>query len=103
MITYGSGAPKGAGKERLEIMRGDRSAEIDDFQSLRLRTGTSVERVGYKPADKGHRAELRVFREAIAGRVDGDLLAFSAFRTTRTMFGIVESLTTGEAVPLLDQ
>jgi hypothetical protein len=101
-ITYSAGAPRGAGKERLDIVRGDRSAEIDDFRALSLRTATTVDHVGYKPADKGHSAELRVFREAVAGRVDGQLLALSAFRTTRTMFGIVESLTTGRAVPLVD-
>jgi predicted dehydrogenase len=103
LITYTAGAPKGAGKERIDIVRGDRAAEIDDFRAVTLRSATSVERVGYKPADKGHRAELRVFREAVAGRVDGELLALSAFRTTRTMFGIVESLTTGQAVSLLDR
>ena len=75
VIVYSAGAPRGAGKERVEIMRGDRSAEIDDYPDVdALRARPTTETVKYKPADKGHNAEFVVFREAIEGKRDGDEL-----------------------------
>jgi hypothetical protein len=97
-IIYSSGAPKGAGKERIEIMRGDRSAEIEDFRSVTLRSATKTDTVKYKPADKGHRREFVVFRQAIEGMHDAGELAASAVQTSRTAIAAVESLMTGTVI-----
>ena len=98
VIIYSAGAPRGAGKERVEIMRGDRAAEIDDFRALTLRSSTKTKTVKFKPADKGHQREFVVFREAIEGKRDAHELAVSAFTTTRTAFAAIESLMTGQVV-----
>ena len=99
-IVYSAGSPRGAGKERIDIMRGDRSAEIDDFRSLTTRSATKTEVAKYKPADKGHNAEFVVFREAIEGRRDRDELARFAVETSQATLGAVESLMTGQAISL---
>ena len=99
-IVYSAGAPRGAGKERIDVIRGDRAAEIDDFRSLRLRGATATDTEKYKPPDKGHTAEFAVFRDAIQGDRDGDELARSAFETSRVALCAVESLSVGEAVRL---
>ncbi len=100
VIVYSAGAPRGAGKEWVEVMRGDRSAEIDDYRSITLRGATNTDVRKYKPADKGHEAEFVAFREAIEGQRDGDELARSAFETSRVALAAVESLTTGQAIRL---
>jgi len=82
------------------MMRGDRSAQIDDFRRLTLRSASSTETVKYKPADKGHKAEFVVFREAIEGERDPEALARSAFETSQVALAAVESLMTGQAVEL---
>ncbi len=100
VIVYTAGAPKGSSKERVDIRRGDRSAEIDDYRSLTLRSPTSVKTTKFKPADKGHAAEFVVFREAIEGTRDAAPLAESAFVTSRTAIAAIESMMTGAAIDL---
>jgi predicted dehydrogenase/threonine dehydrogenase-like Zn-dependent dehydrogenase len=100
VIMYSSGSPRGAGKERIDIMRGDRSAEIEDFRRLTLRSTTGTDTKRFKPADKGHAAEFVVFREAIERSRDAVELAASAVATSRAALAAVESLMTGTAVDL---
>jgi predicted dehydrogenase len=100
VIVYSAGAPRAAGKERVDIMRGDRSAVIEDFRSLTLSSATKTDKTKYKPADKGHSAEFVAFREAIEGKRDADEIARWAFETSRVDLGAVESLMTGNAVSL---
>ena len=100
VIIYSAGSPRGAGKEWLEIMRGNRAAEIDDYRTLTLRSATNTDVTKYKPADKGHRAELEVFREVIEGRRNRAELAQTAIETSRVALAAVESLMTGQRVGL---
>ena len=100
VIVYSAGAPRGAGKEWVEVMRGDRSAEIDDYRSVTLRGATNTDVRKYKPVDKGHKAEFVAFREAIEGQQDGDELARSAFETSRVALAAIESMSTGQAIRL---
>lgn len=100
VITYSAGAPSGAGKERVEVMRGDRAAEIDDFRVLTLRSATTTGIKKYKPADKGHLSEFVAFRAAIKGGRDEEDLARSAMETSRVALAAIESLMTGQAIRL---
>jgi hypothetical protein len=99
-IVYSSGAPRGAGKERIEIMRGNHSVVIDDFRRSTLRSESRVQTRRYRPADKGHRAEFVVFREAIEGKRDPHELAESALATTHLALKAVESMMLGTAVEI---
>jgi predicted dehydrogenase/threonine dehydrogenase-like Zn-dependent dehydrogenase len=99
MIVYSSGSPRGAGKERLEVMSGDRSAVVEGFRTLTLRSST-VDVAKYRPADKGHAREFMVFREAIEGKRDQNELAETAIATSRAALAAVESLMTGSVVRL---
>jgi len=98
VLVYSAGAPRGAGKERIEIISGDRSAIVDDFRTVTMRTATKTGTVKYKPADKGHSDELVAFREAIEGKRDGLELCQSAIDTSRIALAAVESLMTGRSV-----
>ena len=61
-IAYGSTAPL-AGKEWIEIQAGSRRVVIDDFRSV-LAGG---KRVWKGRQDKGHRAAVAAFRQAVSG------------------------------------
>ena len=97
-IVYSAGAPRGARKEWVEIIRGDRSAAIDDYQSLMLRSATATGTRRYRPADKGHKAELAAFRAAIEGRRDGEELTRFAVETSVAALAAIESLMSGSVV-----
>jgi predicted dehydrogenase len=97
-VVYAAHSSTRPGKERIEVMGGDRSVIVDDFHRLEVfgPDGHSVER--YRPADKGHNRELQVFAEIVTGRREADGVAQSAFRTSRAMFAAVESAMTGRSV-----
>jgi predicted dehydrogenase len=61
-IAYGSATPV-AGKEWIEIQAGSRRVVIEDFRSVQSDGKT----VWKGRQDKGHRAEVSAFRQAIAG------------------------------------
>lgn len=61
-IAYGSAQPT-AGKELVEVLSGKRRLIIDDFRSVRLDGRT----LWKGRQDKGHRACVAAFREAIGG------------------------------------
>ena len=63
-IVYGSAEPgAGAGKEWIEVLAGSRRLVIDDFRSARL-DGRALWK---GRQDKGHRACVAAFRQAVAG------------------------------------
>jgi predicted dehydrogenase/threonine dehydrogenase-like Zn-dependent dehydrogenase len=61
-ICYGSAVPSG-GKEWIELMAGSRRLVIDDFRSARLDGRT----LWKGRQDKGHRAQVTAFRNAVRG------------------------------------
>jgi predicted dehydrogenase/threonine dehydrogenase-like Zn-dependent dehydrogenase len=83
-IAYGSADPT-AGKERIEVLAGSHRLIIDDFRSARLDG-----RVLWKgKQDKGHRACVTAFRQALAGdtRLPTDAMVASMRATIRAADG----------------
>lgn len=77
---------------------GGASAVLDDFRRLEIyRRGRRKVLRGAQ--DKGHRAELRHFIDAVTGRAEAPAPA-SYFNSTRATLAAARSLRTGEAVPL---
>lgn len=76
--ALGSGASGGFGKERIELFQGGRSFLIDDFE--RLESSESTAPLWSGPRDKGHRAALTAFGEALrdGARLPGDPLSAAA-------------------------
>ena len=63
-VVYGSGGASGLPKEYVEAHGGGRSAVIDDFRSLALQADGRPQRQKGSQ-DKGHRAQLEVFRRLL--------------------------------------
>lgn len=100
-ILYVANGDRQAGKERVEVHRGGRTAVLDDFRQLRLmgagRTRTIAARLR---ADKGHHRECAELLDAIRkGRPSpipfGDVVA-----SMRATFAAAACLRTGQPVGL---
>jgi predicted dehydrogenase/threonine dehydrogenase-like Zn-dependent dehydrogenase len=65
-ILYSSRGSPRLGKERVEAHAGGRSAVLDDFHRLELLDGRR-QVVRSRRGDKGHRAQLAVFRRVVEG------------------------------------
>ena len=90
-MTYAEHGHAGTSKERLEILGRGRSVVIDDFTRLEI-DGKDVK---LTEPGKGHAANLRLFREAVAGpeRRDADFRATIA--TTAAALAAARSLQDG--------
>jgi predicted dehydrogenase/threonine dehydrogenase-like Zn-dependent dehydrogenase len=64
-IDYLSGGDSSLGKERIEIHRTGVSIVIDDFRSATLHRAGQRQTRSWAGRDKGHRAEVRAFLEAV--------------------------------------
>jgi len=61
VISYGSGGHPGTEKERIEVLGRGRSAEVGDFTRVAL----NGRETRLAEQDKGHRAEVRAFYQAL--------------------------------------
>jgi predicted dehydrogenase len=85
-------------KERIEIFGGGIAAVLDDFRRLELYRG--ARRSVIKQAqDKGHRAEVARFVDAVAGRAEAPPAA-TYLNSTRATLALAESLRTGQPAEL---
>jgi predicted dehydrogenase len=98
LVYAGTGDPH-LPKERIEVFGGGVSAVLDDFRRLELYRG-GKRHVVKKAQDKGHRAEIACFLDAVAGRVEPPSLE-SYFASTRVTLALLDSLRTGEPVRLI--
>jgi hypothetical protein len=65
-VAYLAGGDKAFPKERIEVFGGGRVAVIDDFRKVALVAG-GRSRTKSTGSGKGHREEVAVFAEALAG------------------------------------
>jgi polar amino acid transport system substrate-binding protein len=86
-IAYLIDGNRTAGKERLEVFGGGRTATIDDFRGGWLAR-----------QDKGHAAEMTAFVTAVASGSSSPVSFESAVNTTRATFAIVRSLESGSPI-----
>ena len=94
-ITYVASSDTSAGKERLEVMGAGAFAALDDFRMLDLH------RVGKRRAirkfvqDKGHRAEMQSFIEAVRRGRESPIDLATIAAVSRATFAAVDSLRDG--------
>lgn len=94
-IAYLAGGHASFDKERVELLGGGRMALIEDFRSLRLSDGRTLSRT----QDKGHRAELEAFVQALL-RGSAAPIAWEELRaTTLASLAAVQSLREGVPMP----
>ena len=97
-LLYSGGGDTRLPKERIEAFGGGLSAVLDDFRCLELYRGGKRELVKQRQ-DKGHRAEIAYFVQAVRGEVEAPDAA-SYFSSTRATLALAESLRTGSSVEL---
>jgi hypothetical protein len=91
-IVYAAGGHPATSKERFEILGRGHTVLIDDFRSITI----DGKETKFARQDKGHVAELRYFRTAVAGTES--VHTVSAIATMRTCMAAVESILTDSVV-----
>jgi predicted dehydrogenase/threonine dehydrogenase-like Zn-dependent dehydrogenase len=99
-ITYLANGDPSVPKERIEISSTGRTAVIDNFQRLSLYQQGKKREFKLSNVDKGHRAEVRAFLQAVQGGAPSPIPFESLVATTVATFKILESLQTGAPVAL---
>jgi polar amino acid transport system substrate-binding protein len=94
-IAYVASSDTSAGKERLEVMGAGSFALLDDFRLLDLHRGGKRRAIHKFVQDKGHRAEMQEFVEAVrrGRKYPIDLGTMAA--VSRATFAAVDSLRDG--------
>ncbi len=64
-VAYLAGGDRSFPKERIEVIGGGRIAVIDDFRTVTLCRDGRTTRKSSRGQDKGHRAEIAAFAEAL--------------------------------------
>ena len=100
VITYLANGDRSVPKENIVVSGGGKTAVMNNFQSVELHSGGKswVKELG--AVDKGQRAEVEAFVQAIT-RGDASPISFgSLVNTTRATFAVLSSLAIGESVRL---
>jgi predicted dehydrogenase/threonine dehydrogenase-like Zn-dependent dehydrogenase len=97
-LLYSGGGDTRLPKERLEAFGGGLSAVLDDFRRLELYRAGRREVIKQRQ-DKGHRAEIAHFVQAVRGKVEAPDVE-SYLSSTRATLALAESVRTGSAVEL---
>ena len=98
-ITYSTDGDTRVPKETLDVSGGGRNARLDNFSRATVwtRSGRDAKR-SFTGQDKGQRAELDAFLEAVRLGAAMPIGLDSLVATTRTTIAVSESLVSGEAV-----
>jgi polar amino acid transport system substrate-binding protein len=99
-ISYLANGDKTVPKERIEIHAHGCTAILDDFRTLTMYSGGNKRERRLRNQDKGQRAEVALFLEAVTGGQPSPIPFDELISTSRTTFMIEESLRTGESIRL---
>jgi predicted dehydrogenase len=96
-VIYAANGDRALEKERLEVMSAGRSAVLDDFRVLTCyEKGRATKR--RQAVDKGHRAELAAFVQAVKTGAASPVPFVDAVHVTEVTLAIVAALATGSSV-----
>lgn len=97
-LTYAGVGSSKLPKERIEVFGGaGRTAVLDDFRRLELLDRTHRTVVRNRSGDKGHRAEIQAFVDAIAGRAEMPVPLAETVEVSRAVLALAASLTVAPA------
>lgn len=91
-IAYFSTGDKAVPKEYVEIYGGGKTFIIEDFRRGTFASGGNVRVLRGKGQDKGQKAELRAFADAVLGKRPAPIPFDQLVDTTLTTFRIVDSI-----------
>ncbi len=94
-IEYLSGGDSSLGKERIEIHRSGTSVVIDDFRSVSAHRNGKRRTKRWGARDKGHRAEVRAFLEAVRSGAPTPIPEEESIRTTALTLAAARSVREG--------
>ncbi|MCG5053717.1 MAG: bi-domain-containing oxidoreductase [Myxococcales bacterium] len=97
-IHYVATGDTATGKERLEVIGEGACAYLEDFRFLDLHRNGKSKYVRKLSQDKGHKAELAAFVEAVRQGGPAPIPIESLSATTRATFAAMRSLATGLSV-----
>jgi polar amino acid transport system substrate-binding protein len=100
-VDYLANGDKRLPKEAIEIFGGGAAAIIDDFRRVTLARHGKLRRLGHwwSGPDKGHRAELKAFIEAVRRGGPSPVPFDEAARSMRVTFRLLDALRAGLPVP----
>jgi predicted dehydrogenase len=102
-LVYTSNGPSSFSKERIEVFAGRAAGVLEDFRRLELRSESGGQkRRQWFQADKGHRAEVAAFIQAIRAGDDMPIPADSLIDTTLVSLAVLESLRRKAPVMIAD-
>jgi predicted dehydrogenase/threonine dehydrogenase-like Zn-dependent dehydrogenase len=94
-VAYLAGGDKSFPKERVEVIGAGRIAIIDDFRSVTTCQNGRTKRTRLGSQDKGHRAEIAAFAEALADGAPAPISWLDLRAVTRASILAVRSLREG--------
>jgi predicted dehydrogenase/threonine dehydrogenase-like Zn-dependent dehydrogenase len=97
-VSYFANGDKGLPKERVEICAGGASAVLDDFRTLTIYAAGKKRDKKLSVQDKGQRAEVRGFIEAVRAGREAPIPIPEIFSASEACFAAMESIRTGTTV-----
>jgi len=97
-VSYFANGDNGMAKERVEIFGGGVSAVLDDFRTLTIHARGRKREKKLSVQDKGQRAEVRAFIEAVRDGGESPISLAEIFSATEASFAAMESIRTGVPV-----
>jgi len=99
-ISYFANGPKNLPKEYIEIYSSGSTAIISDFKELEMYSGTTKKRKKLLSQDKGQKAMVQSFINAIIQGGASPIAFNDIYAVTLTTFKVLESLRTGQNVKI---
>jgi len=99
-LLYTARGDTASGKERIELFAGGSVAVLDNFRSLSLTVGGHTRTEKSFSQDKGHRAELAAFAEAVAAGGPAPIDEAELIESSRATLAVLESLREGRRIDL---
>lgn len=87
-------------KERIELFGEQSVAVIDDFKKCTLTRNGRTQTFGGSKQDKGYRLSVEAFIHALKNQQESPITFSDLIATSRTIFAILESLSTGQPVTI---
>jgi predicted dehydrogenase/threonine dehydrogenase-like Zn-dependent dehydrogenase len=102
VLQYLANGDKSVPKERIEVLGAGGVAVIDDFRRATLTRDGKTHKLGgrFATQDKGHRAEVAVFVDAVRTGGPSPIPFGELLASMRATFAVVESLRSGRPVPV---
>jgi hypothetical protein len=99
-IYYLANGANAVEKEYLEVFGESKTARMWNFKKLECAVGRKKSTASFS-GDKGHAAEMKALLEGFESGSESPISIDSLAATSRATFAVMESVTTGRAVPVL--